>query len=376
MKKRTVLAGAVVAVALATLFVYLSTQDRLRSGADGSTRIAINIPLSGPVASFSGQWANGFQMGIEDGAAAAGIPLSRFAINVQDNQGQPPTAASIAQKQAASGFDVYVSGVSQMTRAVAPIVDQVAAVHFLVSYDAHLTERASNRMRILTHFKAEGPVYVEYARMRGAQRVFSFTLNNPEIQGQFTEYVEPGLEDSGASFVREVYEFTHSDFRTLALKAKAYAPDLILVSGFSVHILPIVRALRDEGMIEDGNVLCIMDFNELLLASSDWQEFEGVAYIAPPFEFPENQNSREEWSAVFQARFGTEPNFMPAFAYDTGRIVALAMERSGEVTKESVTELLPYQGVAGEISVDATGDLNTPLGILKVVAGGELERVR
>jgi branched-chain amino acid transport system substrate-binding protein len=340
------------------------------------TRIAVNIPLSGPVASFSGEWVNGLTLGIDDASGELGVARQAFVIDAQDNQAQPSLAATIAQKQVSEGFQVYASGVSQMSKAVAPSVDNTGAVHFLVSYDAHLTEGAQNRMRILPHFKAEGPVYAEYAKTRGATRVVSFTLNNPEIQGQFTEYVEPALEAQGIAFRREVYEFPQSDFRTQALRAKGFKPDLVLVSGFSVHVLPILRALRAQGLIGDGNVLCIMDFNELLGGSVSAKELAGVAYIAPPFEFPENRPARDAWSAKYQQRFGKRPNFIPAFGYDTGRLIVAARKAKTVVNKEAIRAMLPYKGLAGEITVDAAGDLSTPLGILKVRPDGSVERIR
>ena len=340
-----------------------------------TVRIDGNFPLTGPVASFSGQYGNGLLMGLDDACKELGVARETFQVDLQDNQGRPAEAATIAQRQVISGFDVYISGVSQMSRAVAPIVDPTSAVHFLLSYDAHLTEGAPNRMRLMTHFKEEGLVYVRYAALRQAKRVMSITLNNPEIQGEFSEYVEPGLKSIGTPFQREIYEFDNTDFPTLALKAKAFQPDLIFVSGFSVHVLPIIRALRTQGLVGDGNVLAIMDFNELLGGAAPIGELAGVAYAAPPFSFPENKQAREQWTARFIQRFGKTPNFVPAFGYDTGRLLVHAYVKHGKVTKPTIEAELPFTGVSGPLTVDSTGDLNTPLGVLKVKADGSIERV-
>jgi branched-chain amino acid transport system substrate-binding protein len=373
MNRRTLI---ITAALLSVLVALGACYDRPADPAGKDVRIAVNIPLSGPISSFSSEYVNGLRMGIEDGADAVGVAKDSFKIDAQDNQGQPSVAASIAQKQVLQGFDVYFSGVSQMSRAAFPIVSQVPATHFLVSYDAHLTEESPNNMRVLPHFKIEGPTFVNYAKQRGAKRVFAFTLNNPEIQGQYTEYIEPSVKAQGAEFAREVYEFTQTDFRTLALKAKQFKPDLVFVSGFSLHVLPILRALRAEGLIGDGNVLCIMDFNELLGGSVPAAEFNGVAYTAPAYSFPENRQAREAWAERYRARFGKVPNFVPAFAYDTGRLLALAKSKGGSVSRDAIRAQLPYTGVAGEIAVDQAGDLSTPLGVLKVRQDGSVERVQ
>ncbi len=365
---------AAIALVVVIAGVFFVTQRTSPTG--NSVRIALNIPLTGPVASFSGEYANGLTMGIDDACKELGISRDLFRVDAQDNQGQPPQAATLAQKQVLSGFDVYISGVSQMSKAAAPIVDDVAATHFLVSYDAHLVEERTNRMRILAHCKIQGPVYAQYAKMRQAKRVFTFVLNNPELQQEYTEYVEPALRAAGIEPHREIYEFSHSDFRTLALKAKAVRPDLIFVSGFSLHVSPIVRALQAESMVSDGNVLCIMDFNELLGDQDANKTFAGVAYIAPPFEFPENRPQRDEWSARFKARFGKTPNFVPAYAYDTGRLIVLAQAKSGKVNKQTIREQLPYSGISGSITVDDSGDLATPLGVVQVLEDGSLKRIK
>ncbi|MCM2374651.1 ABC transporter substrate-binding protein [Aporhodopirellula aestuarii] len=367
-----VIGGLLLVAAIAAIGFFASRQPGNTTNSEG-VHVAVNIPLTGPVAGFSGQYANGLQMGVDDACDELGVDRDQIIFDIQDNRGEPQTAATIAQKQAANGFDVYISGVSQMTKAVAPIVDDVCDVHLTVSYDAHLAETPKNRMRILPHFKAEGPVYANYAISRDAKRVFAFTLNNPEIQAEFSEYVQPELEKNGIEFTREVYEFGHDDYRTLALKAKFAKPDVILVAGFSLHVAPILDALRSESMLEDGNVLCIMDFNELLTTKESFERYEGIAYIAPPFGFPQHVDKRSEWSDKFKNRFGVTPNFIPAFAYDTGRMIVQAYADSNTVTPASLESVTPFDGVAGEITLDEYGDLSTPLGVLKVNAEGSVD---
>ena len=368
--KKPLLAALIICVAAAIAWLAFG-----RSGDRTSVRVAVNLPLSGPIASFSGEWPNGLRLGIEDGCKEYNLAPEAFGLDLQDNQGKPSQAVAIMQSHALKGFDVYASGVSQMSAAIAREIDSYSVPHFLVSYDAHLTEAGTNRVRLLPHFKIEGPVYVKYAEIRSSKRVFAFTLNNPEINAEFTEYVEPELRKRGIEFQREVYEFGHSDFNTLVAKAQASSPDLICVSGFSVHVLPIIRALRAQGSVGDGNVLCVMDFNELLLNDTPKQDLASIAFIAPPFEFPENTEKRATWSTRYRERFKVIPTFMPAYAYDTGKLLVKVYAARSKVSKEAIIAELPYEGAAGRIEVDRFGDLSTPLGILKVRSDGTVERL-
>ena len=138
---------------------------------------------------------------------------------------------------------------------------------------------------ICAHYKIEGPMYPKYAKMRAAKRVFSITLNNSAIQEEFSSFVEPELKQMGVEFKREVFDWGFSDYRTLAAKAKEFQPDLIFINGFSVHILPAIQALRSQEMVKDGNVLCVMDFLDLLYNETPKSELAGVVSIAPPFDW-------------------------------------------------------------------------------------------
>src|SRR4051794_29416944 len=76
-------------------------------------RIAGNLPLTGPVAAWSGEYPNGFQMGIEDASKEFGVDPTIFKSDFQDNAGKPAQSASVIQKQLSAGFDVYITGSSE-----------------------------------------------------------------------------------------------------------------------------------------------------------------------------------------------------------------------------------------------------------------------
>ncbi|MCX7092043.1 MAG: ABC transporter substrate-binding protein [Methylobacter sp.] len=336
-------------------------------------KIAVNIPLSGPIAAFSGEYANGLRMGIEDGCKELNVPCDKFELDVQDNTGKPVQAVSIMEKQRINGFDAYISGTSEVSLAIAKELDTSSAPHLLVSFDAFITSKGVNRLRILPHFKIEGPMYAKYAKMRSAKRVFSIILNNVAILEEFDSFVDPELKKQGMEFQREVFDWGFKDFNTLIAKVKKFQPDLILISGYSVQILPIIQSLRAQSMLADGNVLCGMDFIDLLYSNTPIGELTGAAYIAPPFEIPGMIANKDGWQKQYNTKFGKTPNYIPAFAYDTGRLLVLSYSKTKGVSKNDIKAQLPYSGISGNITVDDEGDLNSALGLLKVNAQGKLE---
>ncbi|MGD0657973.1 MAG: ABC transporter substrate-binding protein [Syntrophorhabdales bacterium] len=97
--------------------------------AQSSVRIAANIPLTGPQASFAGEYPVGLKMGIEEEAAARGVDPAVFKLDIQDNQGSPQTALTVFQSQKLRGFDVYISGLSMASLAIAPELDKMDTPH-------------------------------------------------------------------------------------------------------------------------------------------------------------------------------------------------------------------------------------------------------
>jgi len=235
-----------------------------------------------------------------------------------------------------------------------------------------LTNGAPNRFRILPSYKNEGPKYAEYAKYRKAKRIFMLTLNVSPTEDEFTRYVEPELTKMGVEHVRERFEMSTADYRSLVLKAVAYKPDLIIINGLSFHILPRVQNLNALGFIKDGNVVCVMDTIDLLYGEKVPAGLEGIAFISPFFEIPGAVPHADEWRARFHKAGGKVANYVQAYAYDTGRLLVEAYVKQKSVRPASLKAVFPYEGVCGKMSLDADRDLVTDLGFVKIAAGGKL----
>ena len=337
-------------------------------------QVSINIPLTGPVAAFTLPYSNGMIMGLEDGAKAAGLPANSFDVDNQDNAMETKTAASIVQKHFLEKVDVYISGPSTISKAVVPIIDKKEIPHFLLSFDSYLASKNHFRLRILPHYKIEGPLNTKYVMARKAKRVAILELRNSSIFEKFGVFVVPKLEKAGIEVMREAFEFRTRDYSTLALKAAKFKPDLIIVNGFSFHLYPIIKALRTLDMIDNGSVLAGMDYVDLLHNDTPRNELKGVAFTTPVFELPTSAPAGSAaWIKKYETRFNQPPSFVGAYGYDVGRVVAAALKSAGKVTVESIRAQLPYKGVSGNIDLDADGDLTSTLGIGLIAEDGSVK---
>jgi hypothetical protein len=116
---------------------------------------------------------------------------------------------------------------------------------------------------------------------------------------------------------------------------------------------------------------------QLWISTNCLGRLPSVSWPALPILHLRSDSPRIERSATsgaedFESDSVGTPNFIPAFAYDTGRLLVLAKVKTGNMSKSSVRAQMPFEGISGLVSVDDAGDLNTLLGVLKVKANGEV----
>jgi branched-chain amino acid transport system substrate-binding protein len=86
-----------------------------------------------------------------------------------------------------------------------------------------------------------------------------------------------------------------------------------------------------------------------------------------------------EFRTAYRARYGAEPTFSSAHAYEALGILAAALERSravgGEALKEAILGLGEIEGLQGRFSFDRYGDADRPYMVFRVT-DGRFKRVR
>ncbi|MSP52394.1 MAG: ABC transporter substrate-binding protein [Alphaproteobacteria bacterium] len=337
--------------------------------------IAGNIPLTGPASSFAGNYFKSLEMGYDEGCKEQGISPCPFKIDAQDNQAKAQEAVTIAQKQLLSNPAVYVSGLSTQSRAVLPEVDKLPIPHLLVAFDSFMAQRGANRVRIMPNYKTEAPMFVAYAKAKGAKRVFGTALSLAAATEQFSALIEPEIKKMGATYQLEQFEVSAKDYNTIALKAKEFNPDVILLNGLAFNVYPLVKAFRTQGLSD--KIISCMDFVDLLYNNTPRDDLKNVTFVTPIFELPGGVPTAPDWRKRWEAKNGKQPSFVDAYAYDTGRILAAAYKKGGgKVTVDTIRSVMPFKGVAGEIQLDADKDIIATLGFGRVNDKGEVEAVK
>ncbi len=122
------------------------------------------------------------------------------------------------------------------------------------------------------------------------------------------------------------------------------APEAVVVTAPAGEIADLVRALRAAG------------FRGALL-SAPWvarladRSLEGVSY-------PAFFDGSPEFQVIFRGRWGRDPDYTAAYAYDAANIVIAAVRNAGlnrSRIRDAVRALSPYHGVTGTIEWDPQG---------------------
>jgi len=338
-------------------------------------QIDMNLPLSGPIAVVTIPYRDGLLMGLKEGVKQYNVPADIFVTDIQDNASEAKQAVTIMQKQLLEPFDVYISGVSGQTRAIAPEIDKTRAAHFGYAFDVSFTQGAPNRMRILPSFRLEEPLYVDYAKSRAAKRIAALHLNYASQQEFYSELV-PLLQKGGAEVMREAYDIGTKDYSTLALKIASFKPDLIIIDGFSFNLLPFISALRTLDMVHDGNLIVGMDFIDLLHNKTPVDQIKGVAFASPLVELPAGEKAASDWVARFKSSYKEEPSWPGAEGYDTARVSVAAYAKSHKVDPETIRGVMPFDGIVGRINLDRYNDIDATMGIGLVQGDGSVTALK
>ena len=334
--------------------------------------IAGNIPLTGPVAAYSGNYFKGFQLGLEETCAKLNVDCSEFKVDAQDNASQTQQAVSIAQRQMLESPAVVISGTSDASSAIGPFFDDKNVAHFMIAFDARIVEKGESRMRLLPNFKDESVQYLRLIDKLQPKKIFAMALNNSSNVEMFETVVGPEILNRHIDYTFTPFDFETSDFSNLALRAKEANADLYIVSGYSFQIYPLMKALRAYG-IDASKIVVTMDFIDLLYNGTPKAELEGFYFTTPTFEIPGALPAADRFRAAYKAKYGADPSYLEAYAYDTAALIVTAYAKSGRVDEGSLLAQTPFEGVTGTIVFDEYGDIQGTTNVAEYTKDGVVE---
>ena len=338
-----VIGWCIVALAVVGCILYFNQPEQKK---EGELVVAVNLPLSGPIASFTGPYAKGLEMGVKDELKALNLPESSVRFLMGDNQGQAMVAATLFRQQELNDYDVYVVGTSEMASAVVDNIKESAAF-IPIALAERLVQKGNNAIRPLANFNLTRENLYSFIKQKNPKKV-AVIAGCPDCQKFAEERTIAFLKENNIDYHEETFEWGFREYRTTALKIQKYNPDLILVNAYAAELGSMIRSLREYGLIKNNNTWASIDLVDLFEPNADLKGFKDIVFDVSEY----NLNPDKEFFQNYQKIYKDEPTYMAAYGYDTGRLIVKAWIQSGKVTPETIIAQTPYDGVTGHLVMD------------------------
>ena len=339
-------------------------------------KIGVAAPLTGPQSHYGKGIENAVRMAVEE-ANASGLEIGgkkiKFEVLAEDDQADPKTATSVAQKL----VDAKINGVVGHMNSGAGIpaskiymeasIPQISASMTAVAYTA---QGYPTTYRVMANDAQQGKVLGEYATQKwGAKKVVLIDDRTAYGQGLADEVEKAVKAGGGEITAREFTNDKAQDFNAILTSAKGKKPDLIFFGGMDPQGGPMVRQLKDLGMASKylgGDGIYSPKFIELAGKSA-----EGSKASSPGLPL-EKMPGGAEFKKKYEAKYGQIQLYEP-FAYDAANILIDAMKRAGSTEPNKYLPEMSktnYTGVIGTVSFDEKGDIkNGPVSVYEVKDG-------
>ena len=321
--------------------------------------VACNIPMTGMLSLYG----ESIQKGIILAQEELKDSLSKYDVKIKydfmDNASDTNKAVTNCKRHEMTGFDVYVSGITSQIAALIPMLEKAGKPHLIWGSAPVLFTKEDNLFRIRVDYPMEAECFLKYlANNPQFMRVACIYPNVESAQTLFNKLFIPKLPENLSLVFNESYDVTMINFKDLVLKMKKEKPDVIFIKGMNMHIPNIIKDMVAYDMKKPGNMVFTYDLMDAVSQTSP-ELLEGLIANIPIGEITPSER-RIEWNNNFVKKFGSEPNYTNAYAYDLGVILYQVALKKKQGSKKSISELLQETNIDG-----ITGNLRfSPEGLL------------
>ena len=326
--------------------------------AQDEIRVGATLGLSGNVHSY-GEWVRrGAEIVRTQVNAQGGIHGRPLRIEYDDNQGEPAKAVSAFKRfSEVEHISFVLTHLSSVALAIAPLANRSRVLQMDLSASTPLYSSPDDftfRSGVIATQLASTAAQ-RIARGFKIDRIAMLTIENEYGQGMADVFRQ---NYQGTIAAAETFKAGASDFAAELLRIKRAAPQALWVVGHLRETGFLVRQMRALGIrlpiYSDAFGVEGDDFHAAAAGAG-----EGIVYFGPDFN---SQNSvAAEFISAYRARYGEEPTFYAAQAYDGVLALSEALKRcvepSAPCARNKLMELdLP--GATGRIKFDRNGDIS------------------
>jgi branched-chain amino acid transport system substrate-binding protein len=285
-----------------------------RSRAEEPIVIGVSGPLTGPNAQYGGQWKAGFDLALDQINAAGGRP---FQYVFEDSQSDPRQSVAIAQKFVNDPRILAELGdfSSPASMAASPIYNRGKLLQLgITNSHPDYTKAGDYTWSNCVSQEDEQPSLARYViEGLGRKKLAVLHLNTDWGVVSKDRFVQ-SAQAAGASIVAtEGFQPGEHDFRSTLVRVRDANPDAIVLEAYYADSAVILRQVRELGLKQAvAGVGSLYSPKLIELAGADADGVFTQAYFFSEEPRPEVK----AFVAAFRAKFGQDPDWFNATAYD------------------------------------------------------------
>jgi branched-chain amino acid transport system substrate-binding protein len=348
--------GVMVALALCLMLASAS------AFAAGTIKIGLMAPLTGSWASEGQEMDQVLKLLADEVNTSGGLLGKQVELIVDDDGGDPKTAALAAQRLSTKGIMAVIGTYgSSITEATQNIYDDEEIIQVANGSTAvRLSEKGLNFFfRTCPRDDEQGRVAAETIKKQGYKQVAVLHDNTTYAKGLADE-TKALLEKMGMTIVfYEALTPKEQDYNVILNKLKAANPDVVFFTGYYPEAGLLLRQKKEMGWnvpFIGGDATNHPD----LVKTAGQESAAGFHFVSAPL--PKDLPEASSFVESFKSKYGNEPNSIYAvLAGDGFRVVVEAIKQAGSADSGKVadylhTKLKDFPGLTGKISFNEKGD--------------------
>lgn len=355
MKKIIWIIVIIVLVGLGVWFSQENTKESQQQTENRQIKIGAILPLSGVTA----VWGEDAQRGMELAQEDLG---DIFDIYIEDSQGIPAQGLSAYNKLLqVNGVDVVISMFSRISVPLSARAQEDQTPLFMTLVSAEDVPRDNDyAFRVFHKASQLGQLHFPLYKEAGYKKLALLHLND-EFGISVADSVRAEAAKEGIELIEASYLPQDTDYRTQLTKIKAENPEALLFVG----IPPIALTTVLQQSNELGFDVPVFELSGILENPATRRSIgdagDGAFTVATSFDLLE---TGQDFYATYADRYGVEPSFAAAYAYDMLHIIAQGIEdgwKDGTTFINEIHSIKEFEGLHGEYAVDREGEFNPEL---------------
>ncbi|MGX1259056.1 ABC transporter substrate-binding protein [Sinorhizobium fredii] len=369
-----------ISTAILSLAVTVPGLSGLALAADGTIKLGIVAPMSGPNARYGAFSMRGAELAVKEINDAGGVDGQKIELYSADSQGTPVEGVSATRRLIDEDEVDYVIGdvSSSVTLAMQPVAEDAEVLllnaassnpkityaagvgGFKWTYRNYPTDE--NRAFVVAKYAAEQRGFTKFA-------VLSVDSDYGRSAIEFTKKYLP--EFKGEILTEDYYKEGEVDFRSVLAKIRDSGAQAILMYGLADTTPIVARQMVELGLAGKVTLVGNGEFNTEKTIKSAPTALEGAVEAAawlPAWDSPESKAFVEKFTTTYDEA----PNNHAYVHWDTVRLLAQAIHEAGGNDRKKVREALSkikYKSPVGEVTFDDHNQARLPMILLQIENG-------